>query len=375
MRRSGVLLHVSSLPSPYGIGTFGKASFDFLRFLKEAGQTYWEMLPINPTGYGDSPYSSFSAFATNPYFIDLDLLVNDGLLTHDEINSIINYPIGDRVDYGKLYETRFKVLRIAYNRFNKNEDFYRFIENNHWLEGYSSFMTLKNLFNGLPWYEWEFVYRNYFSTEVKEKIREHIDDYYFWCFTQYVADNQFMALKKYAIELGIKLIGDLPIYVNYDSSDVWCNPEYFDLDSDYVPRKISGVPPDAFSDTGQLWGNPIYNFDVMKNDGYIWWINRFKQCHHFFDIVRIDHFRGFDAYWAVPNGSETARDGKWYDGPGYELFDYVNKAIPDLMIIAEDLGVITDSVRELLDKCGYPGMRILEFGFHPDYPNNFTPFN
>lgn len=375
MRRSGVLLHISSLPSPYGIGTLGKDAFDFLRFLKEAGQTYWEVLPINPTGYGDSPYSSFSAFATNPYFIDLDRLVEDGLLNYDDINKNINYYIDDKVNYGKVYETRFTVLRIAYSRFNKTNEFYNYINENPWLDGYASFMTLKNEYGGKPWYEWDFAFKNYHSDEVKNFISSHKDEYYFWCFTQFMFEKQFLDLRRYAKELGIELIGDLPIYVSYDSSDVWCNPEYFDLDDAYVPRKISGVPPDAFSETGQLWGNPIYNFDRMKIDGYSWWIKRFKQTYKFFDYVRIDHFRGFDAYWAVPFGSPTAKDGKWYDGPGYSLFEAVNASIPNAKIIAEDLGVITDSVRKLLDDCGYPGMRILEFAFFPYEDNPFTPHN
>ena len=377
MRKSGILLHISQLPGPYGIGTLGENAYKFIDFLKECKQTLWQILPIGPTTYGDSPYQTFSAFAGNPYFIDLDLLVSDGLLTKEDINNNINYEINDNIiDYGALYNSRFKILRIAYNNFNKNEDFYNFLnDNKYWLDDYSKFMVLKNYHNGLDWHEWDKIYWYSNSNEVNNFINIHKDDYYYWCFIQYKFSKQFLNLKDYANKSGIKIIGDMPIYVAYDSSDVWSGHDNFLLDEDLNMKCVAGVPPDAFSETGQLWGNPIYNYEKMKNDGYSWWLKRIEMSFKYFDYLRIDHFRGFEAYWEVPYGSPDARSGKWVKGPDYDLFDTINKKFGKLNIIAEDLGVITDEVRSLLDKCGYPGMEVLQFAFDGGMDNKYLPHN
>lgn len=377
MRKSGVLLHISQLPGPYGIGSLGENAYRFVDFLRESNQKLWQILPIGPTTYGDSPYQTFSAFAGNPYFIDLDLLVSDGLLTKEDINNNINYEINDNIiDYGALYNSRFKILRIAYNRFVKNDDFYSFInENNYWLDNYAKFMTLKNFYNGKPWHEWDKVYWYSNSNEVNEFIKNNIEEYYYWCFIQYEFSKQFLNLKNYANSLGIEIIGDAPIYVAYDSSDVWSGHDNFLLDEDLNMKCVAGVPPDAFSETGQLWGNPIYNYEKMKNDGYSWWLKRIEMSFKYFDYLRIDHFRGFEAYWEIPYGSPDARSGKWVKGPDYDLFDAINKKFGKLNIIAEDLGVITDEVRSLLDKCGYPGMEVLQFAFDGGMDNKYLPHN
>ncbi len=374
MRTSGVLMHISSLPSRYGIGTLGQSAYDFVDFLEKAGQTYWQILPLGPTGYGDSPYASSSTFAGNPYFIDLETLVRDGLVSPKDLH---DEDFGDditRVDYGKLYQNRGKVLRKAVRKMLERKDpldmagldaFEK--ENGWWLDGFSLFSALKDRFLGLPWSNWPKEYRDAASPETARAKEELSGEIAYHRTVQYLFYRQWDRLKKYANDKGIRIIGDLPIYVALDSSDVWSNPDEFYLDEDLVPIDVGGCPPDAFTEDGQLWGNPLYRWDRMKENGYRWWLNRIRRSTEVLDVVRIDHFRGFEAYWAVPFGSETAKGGHWVKGPDIDLFRTVSEKLGSLPIIAEDLGVLTPAVYELMDKVGYPGMRVLEFAF-PDDP-------
>lgn len=378
MRETGILLHISSLPSKYGIGTLGEEAYKFVDFLKDSKQQYWQVLPIGPTSYGDSPYQTFSAFAGNPYFIDLDILKEQGLLTEDDLNGII-VDDSNFVDYQWLYQTRFVILKQAYKRFIKTIDFYNFVSDNaFWLKDYGLFMTLKNKMTQGNIKSWDKPYQNRYSEEVTEFEMNNLEEIEFWYFIQYIFFNQWCNLKKYANDSGIKIIGDMPIYVAYDSSDVWADPKSWLLDEDLNPVAVAGVPPDAFSETGQLWGNPLYNFKLMKGNHFSWWIKRIREAFKVFDVVRIDHFRGFEAFYSIPFSDETAINGKWVKGPGIELFNEVKKQLGDLDIIAEDLGIITKEVRELLKKSGFPGMKILQFAFdnNPDNPylvENYLP--
>lgn len=376
MRASGILLHISSLPSPYGIGTFGKAAFDFVDFLHRAGQQYWQILPVGPTSYGDSPYQSFSTFAGNPYFIDLDLLHADGLLEKQEYVGLDWGGSSKYVDYKKIYDSRFLVLRKAFDRgkrrdADKLEAFRQ--ENEGWVEDYAHFMALKNLHGGLPWHEWEKPLRMREPAALKrsrEALREEID---FWVYIQYLFFCQWKALKAYARERGVSMIGDLPIYVAMDSADVWASPELFALDEALAPKRVAGVPPDYFSPDGQLWGNPIYDWEVHKKTGYAWWIARVRAAQNLYDLLRIDHFRGFASYYTIPFGDKNARRGEWLTGPGMALFNALREALGPLEIIAEDLGVLTEDVTALLEESGYPGMKVLQFAFDDDWDNVYLP--
>lgn len=377
MRASGILLPISSLPSPYGIGTLGKEAFAFVDFLKKAGQTYWQVLPLGPTSYGDSPYQTFSAFAGNPYFIDLDLLAQEGLLKVSEYRHL-ETPNPELVDYEYQYFYRFKVLRLAYFRFSpeKHPDFETFCENNKkWLDDYSLFMSIKGQNNDQSWWLWEEKYKKRDFQALEEYISKNASDIGFWKFVQYYFFKQWLALKQYANQNGIEIIGDIPIYVAQDSSDVWSNPDDWQLDENLDPIRVAGCPPDAFAKTGQLWGNPIYNYDKMEQEGFSWWLDRIKESFKLYDIVRIDHFRGFEAYYAIPYGDPTAEFGTWVKGPGMKLFQRVKDVLGEVRIIAEDLGFLTPEVYQLLADTGYPGMKILQFGFDPYHDSEYLPHN
>ncbi len=365
MRASGILMPIFSLPSPHGIGTFGKHAYEFVDFLKKAGQRYWQILPLGSTSYGDSPYQSFSAFAGNPYFIDLDLLVQDGLLTEAEITACDFDDDPHTVDYGKLYEQRLPLLRRAFARFHETAAYTAFCEENGgWLNDYALFMALKDANGGVSWEEWgeDLRLRDAVSLQAARTVYEA--DIAFYCFIQYEFAVQWQALKTYANENGIRIIGDIPIYVAYDSADVWADTREFLLDEDARPKLVAGVPPDAFSEDGQLWGNPLYDWAYMKADGYGWWKRRLAYALRQYDVVRIDHFRGFESFFAVPFESETARDGWWVKGPGMDLFNALTASLGnDLPIIAEDLGLLTPAVQELLKATGFPGMKVLQFAF------------
>lgn len=378
MRASGVLLPISSLPSDYGIGTFSKEAYRFVDQLQEAGQTYWQILPLGPTGYGDSPYQSFSTFAGNPYYIDLVSLIEEGLLTREECDACDFGDNENYIDYEKIYFARFDILRKAYERSNirENQDFIAFKEKNaFWLDDYALYMAIKNKFEGKAWIEWDADIRTRETKAMKAYREELKDEIVFFEFQQYTFAKQWKNLKDYANEKGIKIIGDMPIYVAFDGSDSWSNPKLFQFDEENKPIAVAGCPPDAFSETGQLWGNPLYNWDYHKKTGYKWWIQRVAYCFELYDIVRIDHFRGFDEYYSIPYGEETAVNGKWMPGPGYELFKKLNAKLGDMDIIAEDLGFLTDTVLELLKKTGYPGMKILQFAFDSREESNYIPHN
>ena len=379
IRQSGILMPMSSLPSPYGIGTMGKSAYRFVDFLKSAGQKYWQLLPLGPTSYGDSPYFSVSTFAGNPYYIDLDLLVKDGLLRRSEIKGIDWGGDPERVDYGKIYSKRFEVLRLAFRRGRETfaaelADFRR--ENAAWLEEYALYMAVKSSFGMLSWVEWPDEDIRLHRPEAVEQYRAALsDDIDFWCFLQFLFFRQWNALRDYAHEKGIEFIGDVPIYVALDSADVWSAPQFFQLDEKNVPTEVAGVPPDAFTADGQLWGNPLYNWDRMKADGFGWWIRRIEGAEKLFDVIRIDHFRGFESYWAVPYGNTTARVGRWRPGPGMALVGVLTSWFHNLRFIAEDLGYTTPEVEKLLKDSGLPGMKILEFGFDPKGNSDYMPHN
>ena len=367
---------ISSLPSPYGIGTLGKAARDFIDFLAEAGQSWWQILPVSPTSYGDSPYQSPSAYAGNPYFIDLDLLAADGLLTREEIDS---YSWGDdpaRVDYGALYHNRFPLLEKAAERgwARERAAVESFITDNEgWLPDYALFMALKRRFSMAAWTEWPEDIRLRRPEAVERYRAELAGDIRLFTYIQFLFFRQWAALRAYAREKGVGIIGDLPIYVALDSADVWSSPENFRLDENNVPVEVSGVPPDYFSEEGQLWGNPLYNYEAMEKNGYNWWIRRLGGVEKLYDVVRIDHFRGFESYWAVPYGDKTAKNGKWVKGPGMSLIGVLTGWFHGLQLIAEDLGTLTDEVRQLLKDSGLPGMKVLEFAFDPESESDYLP--
>lgn len=366
MRKNGILMHISSLPSPYGIGTLGKEARAFVDFLKEGGQSYWQLLPICPTSYGDSPYQSYSTFAGNPYFIDLDMLSEEGLLNKEEYEHIDWESEPERVNYGALYEKRYPLLHKAADRFlmNPPASFAAFCEEQKdWLDDYALFMTLKDVHNGASWWEWRAELRNCEPEAIANAKKEYEKSILFWKALQYLFFEQWNVLKAYANENGVEMIGDLPIYVSLDSVDVWSSPKLFQLDENKVPKEVAGCPPDGFSADGQLWGNPLYDWDYMEETGYRWWINRIEYLCNIYDILRIDHFRGFEAYYAIPYGNTTAHGGSWNPGPGMKLFDAVREGIGQKRIIAEDLGFLTEGVYQLLRDSGFPGMKVLEFAF------------
>ena len=374
MKEKGILLHISSLPSPYGIGSLGKEAYKFVDFLKETGENYWQVLPLGPTSYGDSPYQTFSAFAGNPYFIDLDILVDKGLLQISEIEEV--KAESTKVDYKWLYDTRFEILRKAYKRFNKSQDFEDYVRNNEeWLTSFALFMALKNIYKEGNFKSFPVEYQDRYSASSLRFIEDNKEELDFYRFLQYEFYLEWQELKKYANERDVRIIGDMPIYVAYDSSDVYSNPKYFKLKPDLSMKKGAGVPPDYFSKTGQLWRNPVYRYDVMKKDHYSWWVKRFKKAFEMFDVVRIDHFRGFASYYQVSSKEKTAVNGKWVKGPGYSLFREVKKKLGNLDIIAEDLGFITPDVIKLLEDTKYPGMKVIEFGFDGSINNPHLPSN
>ena len=366
MRASGILMPISSLPSPYGIGTMGAAARSFVDFLVKSGQAYWQILPVCPTSYGDSPYQSFSTFAGNPYFIDLDDLAKQGLLLPEEYASIDWECTADCINYGVMYEKRYAVLRCAAKRLlaKPGADYRRFVkENDFWLPDYALFMALKDAHNGVCWLEWEEPLRRREPAALAAARQQYADDVAFWQAVQFMFYSQWQALKHYANQQEIRIIGDLPIYVALDSVDVWSCPQEFQLDENLLPTEVAGCPPDGFSATGQLWGNPLFDWDSMAKTGYAWWVRRIKHMCSIYDVVRIDHFRGFAGYYAIPYGEATARNGRWREGPGYALFAAIKKKLGSPRIIAEDLGFLTEDVTALLKQCGYPGMKVLEFAF------------
>lgn len=376
-RGAGILLPVSSLPSPYGIGTFGKAAYEFADQLCEAGQTYWQVLPIGPTSYGDSPYQSFSTFAGNPYFIDLDMLIEEGLVEKKAVEALEWGPLEYDIDYSTIYENRYKILRKAFfqTKERESEEYELFIsDNKDWLEDYALFMACKEYFNQKEWLLWEEDIRlrkpatlKYYSEFLKEKTE-------FWKYVQYKFYSQWKKLKKYVNGKGIKIIGDIPIYVALDSSDVWANPKQYQLDEKLCPIDVAGCPPDAFSDYGQKWGNPLYDWDVMEKDNFTWWKKRMKSAAGMYDVIRIDHFIGMAKYYAIPVDGVPA-DGEYRIGPGIKLTKAIDESIGDAQIIAEDLGVAMPEAKKLLKETGYPGMKVLEFAFDGNRANEYLPHN
>lgn len=376
MRYSGVIMHISSLPNKYGIGKMGKEAYEFVDWLKAAGQHYWQILPLSPTSCGDSPYQSFSIFAGNPYFIDIEALEKQGLLKADEYNNIKWIREEEYVDYSIIYENIWGVLRKAFSRFKPDAEYNKFCkENASWLESYGLFMALKEENDGKAWYDWEWelvMCRPFAMQEARERLHDEIE---FYSFLQFEFFSQWSKLKKYANENGIEIIGDIPIYCALDSVDVWQNPSLFDLDEDKKPVNVAGCPPDSFAPQGQLWGNPVYDWAIMKEQSYKWWVNRIAFASKLYDVVRIDHFRGFDTFYAIPAENETAEHGEWKKGCGSDLFKQVKKELGDIKIIAEDLGFITESVRKMLDECGFPGMKMMQFGFDPNAQSEYLPCN
>lgn len=365
-RAAGVLLPISSLPGNYGIGCFSKEAYNFVDWLKDAGQTYWQILPIHPTSYGDSPYQSFSTFAGNPYFIDLESLIEEGVLSRNECDSMDFGDREDDINYELLYQNRYILLTMAYERSNisENTDYQCFLAENHWwLDDYALFMALKNYFHGQCWYEWPEDIRLRWGYAMDYYRRELYFDIEFQMYLQFQFFRQYWRLKNYANERNIKIIGDIPIYVAMDSADTWAHPELFQLDENNIPTAVAGCPPDGFSATGQLWGNPLYRWEYHKQTGYQWWVSRLWYVFRLYDVTRIDHFRGFDEYYAIPYGESTAENGHWEKGPGIDLFRCVEQNLGWHEVIAEDLGYVTDTVRQLVWESGFPGMKVLEFAF------------
>ena len=367
-RKSGILMPISSLPSKYGIGSFGKSAYEFVDFLNDTGAVCWQVLPLNPTSYGDSPYQSPASIAGNPYFIDLDILAEKKLLTKEELSA--NKNSSKRVDYGWLFNTRYEVLRLAYNRFTEksgqgNKDYKSYLKKNaFWLEDYSLFMALKVANGYSSWTSWCDEHKD--ATRAREIADSLCEECGFWKWIQYEFDTQWQALLTYAHSKNVTVIGDMPIYVAHDSMDVWRAPNQFLLDENFNPRVVAGCPPDGFSPDGQLWGNPIYNWELMENENFAWWCERIRALFGKYDILRIDHFRGFAGYYTIPYGHTTAREGHWESAPGIKLFRTVKERFPKARIIAEDLGHITPDVRELLTDTGFPGMKMLQFAFFDD---------
>lgn len=376
-RGSGVLLHISSLSSDYGIGTFGEEAYRFVDFLKKSGQKYWQILPLGQTSYGDSPYQSFSINAGNPYFIDLDILMREGLLKEEEYKTLNWGDNFTKIDYELMYNTRYLVLEKAFKRFDREEKEYQeFLKlEEDWIEEYALFMAIKKANNDNSWEKWEDSFRKRDKKTLEKFKAENIDNIEFWKFLQYKFYQQWKKLKIYANSNGIKIIGDIPIYVAYDSVDVWKNPKYFQVDENLNMTAVAGCPPDAFSAIGQLWGNPLYNWDYMEKTKYKWWLKRLEVATTLYDIVRVDHFRGFESYYSIPAGEKTAMNGKWENGPGMKLFNRVKKELGDLNLIAEDLGYLTEDVLKLLKDSGYPGMKLMQFAFDSREGGDYLPHN
>lgn len=365
-RAAGVLMPIFSLPSKYGIGCFDGEAYKFVDWLKEAGQTYWQILPLVPTSYGDSPYQSFSTYAGNPYFISLDALIEEGVLTREECDAVDFGKVESDIDYAKLYNNRYPLLRKAYQRSHiaDNTEFQRFLAENHWwLNDYALFMAVKDRFNGKSWTEWAEDIKLRYGYAIMYYNEELYFDIEFHKYLQFKFAQQWKALKDYANKNGVKIIGDIPIYVAMDSADTWANPELFQLDEHNLPTAVAGCPPDGFSPTGQLWGNPLYRWDYHEKTEYQWWMTRLWYSFQMYDVVRIDHFRGFDEYYSIPYGEKTAVKGKWEKGPGMKLFKRMNDYLGERPVIAEDLGFMTDSVRQMVKDSGFPSMKVLEFAF------------
>ncbi len=378
MRKSGILLPVSSIPSKYGIGTFSKQAYDFIDSLEKAGQSYWQILPLGPTGYGDSPYQSFSTFAGNPYYIDLETLIEEGYLTKDDCEKCDFGDDDEYIDYEKIYLSRFKVLKIAFQNSNvvNEADFQNYVrDNRYWLDDYALYMAVKNSFDGKSWSEWDEDIKLRKPAAMEYYREKYAEEVMFYQFQQYLFAKQWSALKEYANQKRIQIIGDIPIYVAFDSADTWANPELFQLDDMLTPIAVAGCPPDAFSATGQLWGNPLYRWEYHKETGYAWWMKRIAYCYELYDVVRIDHFRGFDEYYSIPFADETAEFGHWEKGPGYDIFKAIKEKVGNKPVIAEDLGFLTESVIKLVKKTGYPGMKILQFAFDPREESDYLPHN
>ncbi|MGI6151094.1 MAG: 4-alpha-glucanotransferase [Christensenellales bacterium] len=373
-RSSGIILPIFSLPSPHGIGTFGREAYEFADFLAASRQKYWQILPLGPTGYGDSPYQSFSSFAGNPYFIDLDKLAEQGLLTRAEIEGVDWGTDGEKVDYGKIYANRFPLLEKAFARFQGDDELDAWIKGQNWLFDYALFTALKDHFDGAPWIEWP-------DEEIRLKKPEAVQAYArllaprlrFYCFLQYLFFEQWNALREYVRNLDIGVIGDLPIYVPLDSADCWSNPEVFWLDGNRKPIMVAGVPPDVFNADGQLWGNPLYDWDYLAQTGYSWWMARTLAAASRFDVIRLDHFRGFCDYYAVPYGAATAREGEWKKGPGRVFIDRLKHTFPHTSFIAEDLGFLTREVHALREYSGFMGMKVLQFAFNAGDSSDYLP--
>ena len=377
-RKCGILMPVTAIPSEYGIGCFSKEAYEFVDDLAAAGQSCWQILPLGPTSYGDSPYQSFSTFAGNPYFIDPQTLIKKGWITKEECDK---YDFGKnkvKIDYGKIWESRFILLKSAFkhSKIDGNADFAQFVESNkEWLEDYAMYMAVKASYDNRSWAEWDDDIRLRKAEAIKEAKEKFAEDILFYEFLQFEFDEEWKALKKYANDKGIEIIGDIPIYVAFDSADAWANPELFQFDEELKPKAVAGCPPDAFSATGQLWGNPLYDWDYHKKTGFEWWMKRLSKCFELYDIVRIDHFRGFDEYYSIPYGAKNAVKGKWRKGPGYALFAEMKKKLGDRPVIAEDLGFLTPSVLKLVKRTGYPGMKILQFAFDSRDDSDYQPHN
>ena len=375
-RGSGIFLPISSLPSKYGIGTFGKEAYKFVKLLHKSGQKYWQILPIGPVSYGDSPYSPYSVYAGNPYYIDLEFIIEEGIISAKDCE-ILECGQDYYVDYEKQFYDRYKILYKVYenSKHKYRNEVNEFKKCNKWVFDYSLFMALKYKYNQLPWYKWdiEIASRN---QDAINNVKLHLSgEIEFWTFLQYLFFKQYFKLKEFANNKGISIIGYIPIYAAEDSADVWCNREIFMLDEQKFPVLVAGVPPDSFSSVGQLWGNPVYNWEYLKDNSYKWWINRIEWSFKLYDVVRVDHFRGFDEFWAVPHGSENAINGKWLKAYGKELFERIREKFGNVNIIAEDLGIITDSVIELKTNAGFPGMKVLQFAFDGNAENPYLPEN
>ena len=375
MRTSGILMPITSLPSKYGIGCFSKEAYDFIDGLVKAHQSYWQILPLGPTSFGDSPYQSFSTFAGNPYFIDLEQLIKEGLISEEECDEC---DFGDNeryVDYGKIYESRFGLLWNAFEKFDiENSEYVKFKEDNdEWLDDYSLYMAVKDSYEGLMWTKWDEDIKLRKEEALKSYYEELKDDVEFYKFLQFKFYEQWAKLKKYANEKGVKIIGDIPIYVAFDSSDCWADTKLFQFTEENLPCAVAGCPPDAFAATGQLWGNPLYDWEYHKETGYTWWKKRVKKSLELYDVVRIDHFRGFDEYYSIPYGDETAENGLWEKGPSMDLFSALKEEIGEVNIIAEDLGYLTDTVIKLVKDTGFPGMKIMQFAFDSREESNYLP--
>lgn len=370
-RNYGILMPVSALPSQEGIGTLGKYAYGFIDYLNKANASIWQVLPLNPTNYGDSPYQSCSANALNYYFIDLEYLGEEGLLTREEIDGADLKTCDRRVDYGKQFNNKVALLKKAYARFKGGKAFDDFVKQGEFSD-FATFMALKCKFNHRAWTEWDEEFKRYDEERVNAFVKDNAEEVRFWHFTQYKFLEQWNRLKEYAHEKGVSIIGDIPLYVAYDSVEVWkYGKKLFRMDEDRKPLGVAGCPPDAFTEDGQLWGNPVYDWEAMKLDGYSWWNKRISDCFKLFDVLRIDHFRGFDRYYSVAPDAENARNGEWMDGPKEDFFkDKLN-----LNIVAEDLGVIDDGVIRLMKNVGYPGMKVLVFAFDGSPDNEHKPSN